>query len=468
MKLSLLFSFFFILIALSQITTASSWSRKLFRSKPGSNGKLCALLVAGSNGWYNYRHQADVAHAYHVLKSHGVHEDDIIVMMFDDIANSKSNPFPGKLYNNPSGKDVYEGIKIDYKGRSVNPDNFVAVLKGDKTKVNGGNGRVIDCGENDRVFIYFTDHGGVGLIAFPEGILSTKQLNDALNYMHENKRYGELVFYLEACESGSMFEGVLKDDKKIYAITAANGHESSWGTYCENKWHLPCLGDLFSTNWMEDSDKEELTTETLETQFEIVRKETNLSHVIQFGDLSIAKEPVANFQGEPSSQHRRHKWRIGTVRNIDNVEDSEDGDDEDDDSDDVQKVSWPSRDVKLNHLKLQLDRTNSKLKASELAAEIEDIKDERREIKKVFFDLVAELADTKEEAMEIVNKRTAVLRVHCHHKLVHLFNLHCVNFSRYDYALKYTHILNNLCTYYGEEELILLKEVKAYCDKLDN
>lgn len=26
-------------------------------------------------------------------------------------------------------------------------------------------------GENDRVFIYFTDHGGVGLIAFPEGIV---------------------------------------------------------------------------------------------------------------------------------------------------------------------------------------------------------------------------------------------------------------------------------------------------------
>lgn len=32
----------------------------------------------------------------------------------------------------------------------------------------------------------------------------------------------QLTFYLEACESGSMFEGVLADDVNIYATTAAN------------------------------------------------------------------------------------------------------------------------------------------------------------------------------------------------------------------------------------------------------
>lgn len=30
--------------------------------------------------------QADVCHAYHVLKDHGVKEENIIVMMYDDIA----------------------------------------------------------------------------------------------------------------------------------------------------------------------------------------------------------------------------------------------------------------------------------------------------------------------------------------------------------------------------------------------
>lgn len=40
------------------------------------------------------------------------------------------------------------------------------------------------------------------------------------------------MLYVEACESGSMFEGLLTDDLDIYVTTAANSYESSWGTYC--------------------------------------------------------------------------------------------------------------------------------------------------------------------------------------------------------------------------------------------
>ena len=38
--------------------------------------------------------------------------------------------------------------------------------------------------------------------------------------------------YIEACESGSMFEGLLDNDLDIYVTTAANAIESSWATYC--------------------------------------------------------------------------------------------------------------------------------------------------------------------------------------------------------------------------------------------
>ena len=62
---------------------------------------------------------------------------------------------------------------------------------------------------NDRVFIYFSDHGATGLIAFPNGELYADHLVKTLNSMHDKKQYKELVFYLEACESGSMFEKTL-------------------------------------------------------------------------------------------------------------------------------------------------------------------------------------------------------------------------------------------------------------------
>lgn len=87
--------------------------------------------------------------------------------------------------------------------------------------------------------------------------------------MKENKMYKEMVVYIEACESGSMFENILKDDMNIYAITAANATESSWGTYCTPDDRVngvsigTCLGDLFSVNWLEDADHASMDTETL-------------------------------------------------------------------------------------------------------------------------------------------------------------------------------------------------------------
>ena len=68
--------------------------------------------------------------------------------------------------------------------------------------------------------------------------------------MHENKRYNRMVLYVEACESGSMFQDVLPDDLDIYATTAANSTQSSWGCYW-NDTIGTALGDVYSVKWME-------------------------------------------------------------------------------------------------------------------------------------------------------------------------------------------------------------------------
>lgn len=99
-----------------------------------------------------------------------------------------------------------------------------------------------------------------------------------------------MVVYMEACESGSMFEKILKKDINVYAVSAANGKESSWGTYCHpddkiNGKHVgSCLGDLFSVNWMEDLDlaieQNKLGIETLDNQYKVVKQHTTKSHVL--------------------------------------------------------------------------------------------------------------------------------------------------------------------------------------------
>lgn len=66
------------------------------------------------------------------------------------------------------------------------------------------------------------------------------------------------VIYVEACESGSIFQGLLSDSLNIYATTASNAQESSWGTYCPGMAPAPpeefntCLGDLYSVAFLEN------------------------------------------------------------------------------------------------------------------------------------------------------------------------------------------------------------------------
>ena len=167
--------------------------------------------------------------------------------------------------------------------------NFFNVLLGDDS-----NGPALKSNENSHVFVNFADHGGVGLLGVPYNCgdyIYADDLNNVLQQMHDKKMFKQLTFYVEACESGSMFP-YLTDKEDIYAITATNATTSSWGTYCGSdavvggKDMYSCLGDLFSVNWMEDSDANDLSVETLAEQAATVTRETTKSPVQQFGDLS--------------------------------------------------------------------------------------------------------------------------------------------------------------------------------------
>ncbi|ETW06790.1 hypothetical protein H310_02944 [Aphanomyces invadans] len=269
-------------------------------------GEHWAVIVVGSTGYWNYRHQADACHAYHIVRRHGLPASNIVLMMYDDAANSTSNPYPGQLFNHPTmfkkdAVDVYRDCHIDYRGDDVTPKKFLQVLSGDAS----AGGKVLKSTAEDRVFVNFVDHGAPGFVVFPKDNLYAKDLVSTLKDMHAAHKFKELVFYMEACESGSMFKGLLPNDINVYATTAANDHESSWGTYCpplgdKIGMHLlgTCLGDLYSVNWMEDSDVSDLSKETLEEQYENVKRKTNKSHVLAFGSIdSIPVEPVGDFLG---------------------------------------------------------------------------------------------------------------------------------------------------------------------------
>ncbi|KAL5697447.1 legumain [Ranunculus cassubicifolius] len=282
----------------------------LNKADDDSVGTRWAVLVAGSNGYWNYRHQADICHAYQIMKKGGLKDENIIVMMYDDIAYNEENPRQGVIINNPQGEDVYAGVPKDYTGNQATTHNFLAVLLGDKAAITGGSGKVVDSGPDDHIFVYYSDHGGPGVLGMPTSpYLYAKDLNDVLRKKHAAGAYKSLVFYLEACESGSIFEGLLPEGLNIYATTASNAEESSWGTYCPGEYPSPppeyetCLGDLYSIAWMEDSDAHNLRTETLKQQYHLVKEKTSNdnsaygSHVMQYGDIDLSKEHLNLYMG---------------------------------------------------------------------------------------------------------------------------------------------------------------------------
>ncbi|XP_024382719.1 vacuolar-processing enzyme isoform X2 [Physcomitrium patens] len=284
----------------------------------GEEGTRWAILIAGSAGYWNYRHQADVCHAYQILKRGGLKDENIIVFMHDDIAYHPENPYPGTIINKPDGPDVYQGVPKDYTGSDVTVSNLYAAILGDKSAIEGGTGKVVDSGPNDHIFIYYSDHGGPGVLGMPNP--PNLYADDFVGILKKKAAAGtfkELVIYLEACESGSIFEGLLPEGLNIYVTTASNAVESSWGTYCPGMYPSPpseygtCLGDLYSVAWMEDTEKENLKKETLEDQYLIVKSRTSNhntyrsgSHVMQYGDLKIDVEELERYLGfDPANEN---------------------------------------------------------------------------------------------------------------------------------------------------------------------
>lgn len=258
--------------------------------------------------------------------------------------------------------------------------------------------------------------------------------------MEANKMYSELVFYLEACESGSMFPD-LKASQNIYALTASNASLSSWASYCgsdavvDGTYIGSCLGDLFSVNWMEDTEAHSISSETLEQQYETVLTKTDQSPVCKFGNFDFMSEPIGDFEGdldtvtvesdaEPSHLEKWgkklvHKYRKAkaVIRNIVGEEKK-------------QRIHIDSRDVKL------VQAFNKYIESGRLD-HLDDVQKElaHRSKTDIFF---AGLHPGFKMGEEI-----SVEDWDCYRFLVNSYEGICEPFS--DYSLKYARVLANTC-----------------------
>lgn len=247
--------------------------------------------------------------------------------------------------------------------------------------------------------------------------------------MEEKEMYGEMVFYIEACESGSMFPK-LKEDQNVYAMTASNATTSSWAAYCSPENVIDgvsigsCLGDEFSVNWMEDSESNNPFIETLAVQHETVKAKTIGSPVQTFGDFDFQDETIGMWEGnsdgnETYIQKSLAYFNLNAVNSVLGPVGS--------------KSLINSRDVKMHYLTDRASRNGGVDAHSELMAEIQL----RMNADSVFKNVFPHHATMNEELV-VVPQNFDCLRY-----LMSVHDEHCGRFD--DYSLKYVKHLVHTC-----------------------
>ncbi|KAK8808567.1 hypothetical protein WA158_008468 [Blastocystis sp. Blastoise] len=385
-----------------------------------------AFLVAGSSGYDNYRHQADVCHMYHVLTDHSFNQDHIITFMADDLARSAMNPFRGKIFNKNgnNSRDYYEGTVIDYSGFQLSSKLFLAILRGDEEEVNsiygGKNNKVLRSTENDEVFIYYINHGGQGLVMMPnDSVLFAKDLISTLKDMNDKKMFKKLVFYLEACESGSMWLDLPKDIN-VYAISSTDNLQSSWGTYCPGSKIDDvvdgisigsCLGEVFSCAWLEQDDEVDISQLTLQEQFDYAKQKTSFwSTPQQFGDLSFTNQPVSTYISEEHSEKC-----YNNIKNENN--------------------SWNSRNNKLNFWNYRKTLGDKEAENQVL------LENQRRSFADQFFRKIS--IALLGNANVLYQRFSSHIQWDCYIPLVNEYNQ---KYGWNDYSLQYTKVFASMCS----------------------
>ncbi|XP_017556353.1 legumain-like [Pygocentrus nattereri] len=268
-----------------------------------TQSKHWVLLAAGAKGWDDYRHQACVCHAYQVARRNGIPDEQIVVMMYDDIAYNQENRYQGQIINVPNGPNVYQGVPKDYTGDDVSAKNFLAILRGDEAGVDKqtrGPKRVLNSGQNDTVFVYLSGHGGPGLFAFPTEDLHAFDLVDTVKKMSTRQQFSKMVIYVESCFSGSMIHHLPKN-AQVYGVSAATPDEPSYACFFDED-RCTCLSNEFSSQWLLHLKMHDLNCTTFQNQFDYLKTNVRLSTPCQYGNNELSRLFISNILGCPDSR----------------------------------------------------------------------------------------------------------------------------------------------------------------------
>ena len=222
------------------------------RQRPRPHHNNHAIIVSTSRYWFNYRHHTNALLIYQYLKSsYGNYTDDRIILMLADEYNvNPRNPIKNQVYNtatdsvhhhrrsaqqqqhhspvSSSSSSLYtDDIEIDYRGEDVNVENFVRALTG---RSGDHHHPVLHTDADSHILMYLTGHGGDSFLKFQDNDeITSVQLAEIFQYMHQRDQYREILFLADTCQAFTLGDDVIsRRVPNIYVVGTSLRGESSY------------------------------------------------------------------------------------------------------------------------------------------------------------------------------------------------------------------------------------------------
>ena len=203
-----------------------------------------AIIMSGSKGYTNYRHQADVYTWITLLNKRGYDNSHIISLCYNDI-----QPPLYHIFNEHDNVPMY--VNIDYENIEATKHNFLNILSQPEhdnitgwiwkrkehinkfaqefTTMNNKHINLTGLNEEDvNILVVYINHGINGFLSVPNKFDDDIYIDDlvvAINAL--SKHVNSIVLIIEACFSGSF---VLTDkwERNVLVIAASGANQSSY------------------------------------------------------------------------------------------------------------------------------------------------------------------------------------------------------------------------------------------------
>ena len=226
-----------------------------------------AIIMCGSRGYNNYRHQADLYTWTNILLNRGFKRENIITFSYNDLPILTNNTIQHTCY----GPNMYRDDFVNYTLHDASKEQFLKTLKNISNK-------------NANILIIYINHGAYNLLSTPNTFDQPIYVDDfaeAVNTLASKVR--KICVVIEACYSGSMAFRA-RYAKNVIFITAADAKQSSY-SYCWCPELKAYTTDEFTYHMLNYLDSSSNDRKSLKELFEDVKSKTVFSNVMSSGNM---------------------------------------------------------------------------------------------------------------------------------------------------------------------------------------